>query len=221
MKKILKILIFLLLIPWVYALILIFVNPPITITQLSNLSYGFSRTQLAYDEIPASAKWAVIAAEDQNFAIHNGFDFKEIKTAYEKNKAGKKLRGGSTLSQQTAKNVFLWQGRTWIRKGLETYCTFIIETLWSKERILQVYLNNAEMGKGVYGIEAAAQYYFKKNASQLTPTETARIIACLPNPKKYNVNPPSAYISKRGQWILRQVRNLKGDSALSQIVNTP
>ncbi|MCK0202806.1 monofunctional biosynthetic peptidoglycan transglycosylase, partial [Ornithobacterium rhinotracheale] len=214
MKKILKILIFLLLIPWVYALILIFVNPPITITQLSNLSYGFSRTQLSYDEIPASAKWAVIAAEDQNFAIHNGFDFKEIKTAYEKNKAGKKLRGGSTLSQQTAKNVFLWQGRTWIRKGLETYCTFIIETLWSKERILQVYLNNAEMGKGVYGIEAAAQYYFKKNASQLTPTETARIIACLPNPKKYNVNPPSAYISKRGQWILRQVRNLKGDRAL-------
>uniref|UniRef100_UPI0039A724D3 monofunctional biosynthetic peptidoglycan transglycosylase n=1 Tax=Ornithobacterium rhinotracheale TaxID=28251 RepID=UPI0039A724D3 len=219
MKKIFKFLIFLLLIPWVYALILIFVNPPITITQISNLSEGFSRTQLSYNEIPTNAKWAVIAAEDQKFAKHRGFDWDEIKTAYEKNQAGKKLRGGSTLSQQTAKNVFLWQGRTWLRKGLETYCTFIIETLWSKQRILEIYLNNAEMGKGVYGIEAAAKYYYGKSAAQLSPEETVRIIACLPNPKKYNVNPPSAYISKRAKWILRQMRNLKYDSALGNIIN--
>ncbi|MCW9036969.1 monofunctional biosynthetic peptidoglycan transglycosylase [Altibacter sp.] len=150
---------------------------------------------------------AVICSEDQNFTKHNGFDVESIKKAYESNKKGKKLKGGSTISQQTAKNVFLWPHRNWFRKGLETYFTFLIETLWTKERILEVYLNSIEMGKGVYGAEAAAQYWFRKPANKLGREEAAAIAAILPNPQNYKANPRSRYIQNRTTWIVKQMRN--------------
>jgi monofunctional biosynthetic peptidoglycan transglycosylase len=161
---------------------------------------------VSIDEISPYLQLAVICSEDQSFLNHNGFDRKAIEKALENNEKGKKLRGGSTISQQTAKNVFLWPGRTWIRKGLETYFTLLIETLWSKERILEVYLNSIEMGKGVYGAEAASQYWFKKPAKSLKAENAAAIAAILPNPRSYSANPPGPYVSKRIQWIVRQMR---------------
>src|SRR5690606_30078693 len=131
---------------------------------------------------------------------------------------GKKMRGASTISQQVAKNVFLWQGRSWIRKGMEAYFTFMIELIWGKERILEMYLNVSETGIGTFGIEAAAQRYFKKPASQLTKNEAARIVVNLPNPKKYRVNPPSGYVVKRAKWVERQMRNLEGDVEIKKLV---
>ncbi|MXV37355.1 monofunctional biosynthetic peptidoglycan transglycosylase [Flavobacteriaceae bacterium Ap0902] len=219
-RKLFKFIFLLLAFPWVYALLLHVINPPITITQITSIveGYGLNRDYLASDEMPEDAYWALVGAEDQKFAIHNGFDLDGIKKAYEVNKQGKKLRGGSTISQQVAKNVFLWQGRTWIRKGLEAYCTLVIETVLPKKRILALYLNISEMGKGTFGLGAAAEYYFKKPATQLSRNEIARIIAALPSPKKYRINPPSDYISKRATWIERQIRNLKGDPALSKII---
>lgn len=220
MRKILKLIFILLAIPWLYALLLNVINPPITITQINSMieGYGLNRDYLSSDEIPEDAFWALVGAEDQRFAIHNGFDVDGIKKAYETNKKGKRLRGGSTISQQVAKNVFLWQGRTWVRKGLEAYCTLAIETVLPKRKILELYLNIAEMGKGTFGLGAASQYYFQKTAPQLSRNEIARIIACLPNPKKYEVNPPSSYIRKRASWIIRQMHNLKGDPQLSKII---
>lgn len=129
------------------------------------------------------------------------------------------MRGASTISQQVAKNVFLWQGRSWIRKGLEVYFTFMIENIWGKKRILEVYLNVAEMGKGVFGIEAAAQSYFGKPASRLTATESAKIAACLPSPKKYMVSPPSGYITKRYPWVVRQMNNLRPDADIRNLLD--
>jgi monofunctional biosynthetic peptidoglycan transglycosylase len=164
---------------------------------------------------------AVIASEDQLFPDHNGFDIENIKKALESNKKKKRIRGASTISQQVAKNVFLWQGRSWFRKGLEVYFTFMIELIWSKERILEVYLNVAEMGKGIFGVEAASQKYFKKPASKLTRTEAAMIAACLPNPKKYVVNPPTRYISRRYPWILAQMNNLEGDPDVDRFLDKP
>jgi monofunctional biosynthetic peptidoglycan transglycosylase len=145
---------------------------------------------------------AVICSEDQNFLSHNGFDYKAIEKAYENNKKGKRVKGASTISQQTAKNIFLWPERSWFRKGLETWFTFLIENLWSKERILEVYLNSIEMGNGVYGAEAASQYWFKKSAKNLAPSEAASIAAILPNPKVYKAAPRSNYIEKRQNWIV-------------------
>jgi len=159
------------------------------------------------DEISASLQLAVICAEDQQFTKHDGFDVDAIKKAYDENKKGKRMRGGSTISQQTAKNVFLWPKRDWLRKGLETWFTFWIETLWSKERILEVYLNSIEMGEGVFGAEAAAQYWFNKPAKDLTRHEAAAIAAILPNPRKYRADPRTAYIEGRKKWILGQMYN--------------
>ncbi|WP_114492333.1 monofunctional biosynthetic peptidoglycan transglycosylase [Candidatus Ulvibacter alkanivorans] len=150
---------------------------------------------------------AVICAEDQNFLKHNGFDLKSIEKAYKSNKKGEKLRGGSTISQQTAKNVFLWPARSWLRKGLETWFTFLIETMWSKERILEVYLNSIEMGNGIYGAEAAATYWFNSTAKQLNRKQAAAIAAILPNPRSYRAQPWSTYIEKRTNWIVQQMRN--------------
>src|SRR5690606_14479817 len=170
--------------------------------------------------MPKSIKLAVIASEDQLFAVHNGFDKKSIEKAldYNRKKEGKKVRGASTISQQVAKNVFLWQGRSWFRKGLETYFTFMIETIWGKERILEMYLNVAEMGPGVYGVEAASQRYFNKSASRLSRSEAARIAVVLPNPKKYKINPPGNYVSSRAEWVLRQMRNIEGDVKVKELV---
>ncbi|HMR15627.1 MAG TPA: monofunctional biosynthetic peptidoglycan transglycosylase [Mariniflexile sp.] len=157
------------------------------------------------DNISKNLQLAVICSEDQNFLNHNGFDMKAIEKAIEYNKKGKRARGASTISQQTAKNVFLWPHRSWLRKGLEVYFTFLIELIWSKERIMEVYLNSVEMGKGVYGAEAAAQYWFKKPASKLRKQEAAAIAAVLPNPLRYRAHPATNYIQGRKNWISRQI----------------
>ena len=159
------------------------------------------------EEISLHLQLGVIASEDQNFVVHNGFDFEAIEKAIEDNQKGNRVRGASTISQQTAKNVFLWPGRNWLRKGLEVYFTFLIETFWSKERILEVYLNSIEMGSGVYGAEAAAQHWFGKSAANLSVYEAAAIAAILPNPRKYRANPASNYINQRKNWIVRQMQN--------------
>ncbi len=155
--------------------------------------------------ISKNLQLAVICSEDQSFLIHNGFDIKAIEKAIENNKKGKRLKGGSTISQQTAKNVFLWPERSWLRKGFETYFTFLIEQVWGKERIMEVYLNSIEMGNGIYGVEAASQYWYKKSATKLSTYEAASIAAILPNPRKYRANPASNYIQNRKNWIVRQI----------------
>ena len=187
-----------------------FLNPIITITQVGGLiEYGkLKRDYVSYDEMGNNVKKAVLAAEDQRFFDHNGFDYKAIEKAMQYNQKGKKLRGGSTISQQTAKNVFLWQGRSWVRKGFETVYTFIIELVWGKDVILERYLNSIEMGRGVFGVEAASKYYFKKSAQNLTKSEAAWIAAILPNPQKYDPNNPSAYLNKKHNWIMRQMNNI-------------
>ena len=160
---------------------------------------------VSIDEISKNLQLAVICSEDQNFLKHSGFDMKAIEKAYDRNKKGKKIRGASTISQQTAKNVFLFPHRSWVRKGLETYVTFFIELIWSKERIMEVYLNSIEMGDGIYGAEAASQYWFKKSASKLSKSEAAAIAAILPRPLKYRANPPTVYIANRKLWIMKQM----------------
>lgn len=160
---------------------------------------------VSIDEISPKLPLAVICSEDQKFMTHNGFDFVAIDKALEHNERSKRKRGASTISQQTAKNVFLWPQRSWLRKGLEVYFTFLIETFWSKERIIEVYLNSVEMGKGVYGAEAASQFWFKKNAKKLTSDQAAALAAVLPNPRKYRANPATPYIQKRKNWIVRQM----------------
>ncbi len=148
---------------------------------------------------------AVIVSEDQKFMEHFGFDFEAIEKAFEKNKKKKRIKGGSTISQQTAKNVFLWPQRSYVRKGFEVYFTFLIEVFWSKERILEVYLNSIEMGNGIYGAEAAAQHWFRKPAAKLSKYEAASIAAILPNPRKYRATRSSGYIENRKSWIMRQM----------------
>jgi len=205
-----------------YILLVRFINPPVTITQITGIirGNGFNRTHVSLDEMSTAAKLSVIAAEDQLFPDHNGFDMKGIERAlaFNKKKKGKKIRGASTISQQVAKNVFLWQGRSWFRKGLEVYFTFMIELFWSKKRILEVYLNEAEMGKGIFGIEAAARKFYKKPASKLTRTEAAMIASSLPNPVKYTVKPVSTYVSRKYPWVLRQMNNLDGDPDIMKII---
>lgn len=164
------------------------------------------------DEISNKMVYAVIASEDNRFEEHNGFDFIEIKNAINDSKKGKRLRGASTISQQTAKNVFLFPGRSWIRKGLECYFTLLIEWIWGKERIMEVYLNVAETGKGLYGVEAAAQKYFKKSASKLNSYESSLIAASLPNPLKRNPAKPTNYMIKRAS----QIRSLMNKIALPE-----
>ncbi|HPA16871.1 MAG TPA: monofunctional biosynthetic peptidoglycan transglycosylase [Verrucomicrobiae bacterium] len=172
------------------------------------------------DRVASCARLAVIAAEDQEFARHRGFDEGAIRDAMEHNRkeAGRRLRGGSTISQQVAKNVFLWQGRTWLRKGLEAWFTALIEALWGKRRILEVYLNCAEMGRGIFGIEAAAQQYFRKSAAALNPEEAALIAAALPAPRAYLVAKPGPWLRQRQRWVLGQMRNLADDADIKALV---
>jgi len=162
---------------------------------------------VSIDDISKNLQLAVVCSEDQRFIEHYGFDTKAIKKSIKEHSSGKQLRGASTISQQTAKNVFLWPHRSWIRKGLESYFTFLIETFWSKERILEVYLNSIEMGDHIYGAEAAAKFWFNKTAKNLNNQEAAAIAAILPNPRKYLADPPSTYIQKRKKWIISQMRN--------------
>lgn len=160
------------------------------------------------EDISINLQKAVIASEDGNFLKHNGFDFKAMQKAFKNNNRGKKLKGGSTISQQTAKNVFLWQGRSYIRKGLEAYFTFLIELVWGKERIMEVYLNSIEMGKGVYGAEAAAEHWYRTDAKNLTKIQAAGIAAILPNPRKYKATNSSSYIEKRKGKIVRVMNHV-------------
>lgn len=183
-------------------------TPLMAIRYLENSEEGIRHRWVAEEEISDNLKIAVIASEDQNFPNHSGFDMAAIEKAIENNKKGRRVRGASTISQQTAKNVFLWPQRSWLRKGFEVYFTFLIEVIWGKERILEVYLNSIEMGKGVYGAEAASLHWFNKPAADLSAQEAAAIAAVLPNPRQYRANPPSSYIQGRKTWIVRQMRNL-------------
>ncbi len=163
------------------------------------------------EDISPNLPLAVVTAEDQKFEEHFGFDLDAIEKAvkYNEKHKGKKVKGASTISQQTAKNVFLWPGRSWLRKGLEVYFTFLIEILWSKERIMEMYLNVIEMGPGVYGAEAAAHYYFDKPAAKLTKSESATIAAILPNPIRWSASKPTRYIIKKRNWILRHMGKIE------------
>jgi monofunctional biosynthetic peptidoglycan transglycosylase len=157
------------------------------------------------EEISTNLQKAVIASEDGNFLKHNGFDFEAIEKAMKNNEKGKKIKGGSTISQQTAKNVFLWQGRSYFRKGLEAYFTVLIELFWSKERIMEVYLNSIEMGDGVYGAQAAAKHWYHKDAKSLSRIEAAGIAAILPNPRKFKAVNSSNYINRRKAKISKYI----------------
>ncbi|MBQ4819905.1 monofunctional biosynthetic peptidoglycan transglycosylase [Aquimarina sp. MMG016] len=173
----------------------------------SDRGHVIKHTWIPLKNISKNLQLAVICSEDQRFMEHEGFDKKAIEKAIAEHKAGKRLRGASTISQQTAKNVFLWPHRSWVRKGLESYFTLLIETFWSKERILEIYLNSIEMGNGIYGAEAASWYWFGKSGSDLNKEEAAAIAAILPNPRKFLASPPSEYTQKRKDWIIIQMRN--------------
>lgn len=163
---------------------------------------------VSLDEMSKYMPVAVMASEDQLFLDHHGFDFDAMSKAVERNKKGKKIYGASTISQQTAKNVFLWPGRSWTRKGFEMYFTVLIECLWGKERIMEVYLNSIEMGNGIYGVEAVAQDHFGKSASELSRSECALIAATLPNPRIFSSKNPSPYMLKRRRWIENQMKHI-------------
>jgi len=221
---------------WIFRLILAFIaisllwvvsyrffNPPTTaLIQSREREYGTEALQVwvDYDQISDNLKLAVICGEDQRFKDHSGFDFKAIEKAIQHNIKSDKKRGASTISQQTAKNVFLWESRSWIRKGLEVWFTVLIELVWGKERILEIYLNEAEMGKGIFGIEAASRKYFQKSASKLTRAEAAMIASSLPNPKRYTVKPISTYVARKYPWVIRQMNNLEDDPDIVRLVNS-
>ncbi len=204
-----------------WVIVLRFIPVFFTLTMLSRSMDGLfdknGEATIYYDwtpieDISPDMPIAVIASEDQNFPTHNGFDFMAIERAMERNKTSKTKYGASTISQQVAKNVFLWQGRSWLRKGLEVYFTFLIETIWSKKRIMEVYLNVAETGKNTFGVQAAAKRFYKKNASQLTSSQSARIAAVLPNPIVYSIKNPTSHTLLRQNQIAYQMRILGGRS---------
>ncbi|WP_281336983.1 monofunctional biosynthetic peptidoglycan transglycosylase [Flavobacterium eburneipallidum] len=168
----------------------------------------FSHDWEPIENISVNLQKAVIASEDGTFLTHNGFDFVAMQKAYKNNSRGRRIKGGSTISQQTAKNVFLWQGRSYLRKGLEAYFTVLIELIWGKERIMEVYLNSIEMGNGVYGAQAACEHWYRKDASSLTKKQAAGIAAILPNPRKYTATSSSSYINRRKDKIVRIMRQM-------------
>lgn len=200
-----------------------FVPIPVTITMLDqkfNAMFDEGSSKLhydwvSYDEMSKETPLAMVAAEDQKFPDHFGFDLAAIQKAFKNNQKGRKLRGGSTISQQTAKNVFLWQSRGYVRKALETYFTFLIEVVWGKKRILEVYCNVAEMGRLTFGVEAAAQKFYGKSAKKLTRTEAARLGAVLPSPRKWSASKPGPYVSGRTSKITRSMRQLGGPAYLN------
>lgn len=207
-------------------LLLRWVDPPTTAFMLrEQLSAAEPRALqyrwLDWPEISPHIKVAVIAAEDQTFPDHHGFDFKSINDALADRERGRRIRGASTLSQQVAKNLFLWPGQSWVRKGLEAYLTVLIEALWPKRRILEMYVNIAEFGPGVFGVGAASEIYFKKPAAQLDAADAALLAAVLPSPKRMKVQAPSRYVRSRQQWILGQMRGLGGVGLLRQIDPAP
>ena len=195
-----------------------FVNPPVTplmVIRVAQQSWGgqvvrMDKSWVALDKMSPDLPLAVIASEDNLFMEHSGFDMQSIQKAREYNarQKGKKVRGASTISQQVAKNVFLWPQRSWIRKGLETYFTVLIELVWGKHRIMEVYLNVIETGKGIYGVEAASQFYFGKSSANVSRGQSALLAAILPNPLKWNAANPTPYILGRQQWILWNMNNI-------------
>lgn len=190
-------------------------TPLMVIRFFENKSDGkevyFNHDWESLDAISPNLQKAVIASEDGTFLTHHGFDFDAIQKAIKNNNRGKKLKGGSTISQQTAKNVFLWQGRSYLRKGLEAYFTVLIEIFWGKERIMEVYLNSIEMGDGVYGAQAAARHWYSKDAVALSKRDAAGIASILPNPRRFDASHSSSYINRRKDRILRHMRYVKLD----------
>ncbi len=175
---------------------------------LNHRPYYLEHKWVKWSQISPNAALAVIAAEDQNFPTHHGFDFDSIQRAVDEHERGRRLRGASTISQQVAKNVFLWSGRSFVRKGLEAWFTVLVELTWSKRRILEVYLNIVELGNGVFGVEAAGRRYFRKPAAQLSAEDAALLAAVLPNPLRLKAARPSAYVEERRAWILQQMNQL-------------
>jgi monofunctional biosynthetic peptidoglycan transglycosylase len=187
-------------------------TPLMVIRAIENKAAGkevyFSHDWEPLENISVNLQKAVIASEDGTFLKHNGFDFTAMQKAYKSNERGRRIKGGSTISQQTAKNVFLWQGRSYLRKGLEAYFTVLIETIWGKRRIMEVYLNSIEMGDGVYGAQAAAEHWYRKEAANLTAQQAAGIAAILPNPRKFTATSSSSYINNRKSKIVRVMRHV-------------
>ncbi len=210
----------------IYLVLCKWIMPPLTHTQVMSLveGYGLKRDYISMDEIAPSARLAAMASEDQLFPDHSGFDWKSLEKSMQTNaKKKKKVRGAgaSTISQQVAKNVFLWQGSgllRYVRKIPEIYFTLMIELLWGKERILEVYLNVSEMGPGIFGIEAASQAYFNRPASSLSRAQAAMIISCLPSPKRYTVKPMSRWVAWRHPRVMQQMRNIEDDPDVQKLV---
>lgn len=207
-------------------LLMRWVDPPTSAFMLRDRSiafinddkhYRFSHQWVDWSQISGNVKVAVIASEDQKFAEHWGFDFESMQKAWQQNQRGRKVRGASTISQQVAKNLYLWPGQSYVRKGLEAWFTVLIEALWPKQRILEVYLNSAEFGKGVFGVEAASQRYFRKSAARLSRQESALLAAVLPAPKRLLVNKPSGFVRARQAWIGRQMTRLGGNTILRNL----
>jgi len=211
-----RVFVWFLLVSVLWVLVYRFINPPITLLMIERnferksdgKSFRTDKKWVDFEDISDNMKRAAVSAEDQLFLKHIGFDVKAIEKAFKNNVKGKKVKGGSTISQQTAKNVFLWPGRSWIRKGFEAYFTLLIELLWSKERILEVYLNVIEMGDGIYGAEAAAQNYYGKSCHSMSRPEAALIAACFPNPLRWTPRNPTRYIKHRQYLIMRNMRRL-------------
>ena len=208
---------------WLLVLLLRFVSPPTSafmlersFAALRNGEHGYATKYrwVSAENISPQVPIALIAGEDQKFPMHHGFDVQAIADALDEADEGERLRGASTISQQTAKNLFLWGGRSFVRKGLEAYFTVLLEATWPKRRILEVYMNIAEFGDGIYGADAAAREFFHKAPSQLNAHEAALLAAVLPNPKKLRVDRPSAYVLRHTEWVERQVRQLGGVSYL-------
>lgn len=222
-RRIIKIIVYGFILSLIYLIICRWVTPPITLTQLGSWisGYGLHRDYVSWNDISPNAKLAAIAGEDQLFPVHNGFDWKAIDKSLNSNSKRSAGAAASTISQQTAKNIFLFQGEgalRYIRKPLEAVYTKLIEWIWGKQRILDVYLNTIEMGKGIFGIEAASQKYFHKSAKNLSRSEAALIIACLPNPKVFTVQPESKFVAWKSRWILQQMNNVQGDKKIQQLI---
>ncbi|MGO1892494.1 MAG: monofunctional biosynthetic peptidoglycan transglycosylase [Luteimonas sp.] len=207
-------------------LVLRFVDPPLSMVMVEHRVAawidGDRDFRIRYrwrdmDRIAPALPLAVIAAEDQRFASHRGFDLEAIEKAREQHARGGRLRGASTISQQTAKNVFLWSGRSWVRKGMEAWYTVLMELLWPKQRILEMYVNVAEFGDGVYGAQAAAQAFFGTDADALSQAQAARLAAVLPSPRRYSASSPGPYVQRRTGQIQRQMRQIGGESYLEQL----
>ena len=213
-------------ISFLFVLTLRWLNPPVSMMMIlqrydaavsHRKDFRIDYRWVNWEQIAIHLPLALIAAEDQKFATHHGFDFESIADAVETRMNGGRLRGASTISQQVAKNLFLWPGKSLLRKGIEAYFTTLIEMLWSKQRILEVYMNIIELGDGIFGVEAASHKFFKKPASRIRLWEAARLAAVLPNPKAMSPNHPSPHVSKRARWIRRQISRMGGKRVLNKI----